>query len=152
MQPASEAGREAPSCASIIFRAPSRSRILLCTHADTRTLYCTPSGVVLSKSCAQAVRRLEEIEELRRKARARKIDREMRKDEFIALVQRSAICLQRAERRRQFRAKIRRRMAASFKLIRWARAKIQRALILKATRNRNVLKIMVDVSCEDCLY
>lgn len=100
----------------------------------------------------KALRRLEEIEELRRQARERKADRARRRDVFIKLVESSAIVLQRAERGRRCREIARRRAMAAFHLGRWARAITQRAALMKATRDRAMLKIRVDVSSAKCWF
>ncbi|CAM9418452.1 unnamed protein product, partial [Scytosiphon promiscuus] len=94
---------------------------------------------------AEAIRRLEAIEELRRKARERKLDRDKRRVEFAARLEHSVLTLQRCERGRQARKRARVRARAVGTIIKWVRAKIRHAAMLKAVRNRTILRIMVSV-------
>ncbi|CAM9277335.1 unnamed protein product [Ectocarpus sp. 4 AP-2014] len=91
----------------------------------------------------EAIRRLDAIEELRRRARERKLDRDRRRMEFAARLEASVLTLQRCERGRQARKVASRRAWGVATIARWMLAKIRRAAILRAVRNRNILSIMV---------
>ncbi|CAM9618217.1 unnamed protein product, partial [Ectocarpus fasciculatus] len=91
----------------------------------------------------EAIRRLDAIEELRRRARERKLDRDRRRMEFAARLEASVLTLQRCERGRQARRVAKRRAWGVATIARWMLAKIRRAAIIRAVRNRNILSIMV---------
>ena len=95
---------------------------------------------------SQAIRRLDAIEELRRRARERKLDRDSRRIAFAALLERSTLTLQRCERGRQARRVARRRVGAAERIVKWMLAMIRRAAVKKAIRNRTILRIMLSVS------
>eukprot|EP00903_Cladosiphon_okamuranus_P007234 g7021.t1 len=93
----------------------------------------------------EVIRRLDAIEELRRRARERRLDREKRKLEFAAKLERCVLTLQRYERGRQARKVATRRALAVEKIVKWMLVKIRRAAMIRAVRNRAILRIMVSV-------
>ncbi|CAM9624528.1 unnamed protein product, partial [Hapterophycus canaliculatus] len=94
---------------------------------------------------AETIQRLEAIEELRRKARERKLDRDKRRIEFAARLEHSVLTLQRCERGRQARKRTGVRARAVGTIVKWLLARIRHAAMLKAVRNRTILRIMVSV-------
>lgn len=94
----------------------------------------------------KVLRRLEAIEKQRLRARERKLDRGRRRIAFAKLLEHSALMLQRVERGRQARTVGRIRAQAVAKISKWLMAMIRRALLVKATKNRAILQMMVAVS------
>lgn len=93
----------------------------------------------------KTIRRLDAIEEQRRRAKERELDREKRRVEFTTKIGRSTLVLQRYERGRQARRKARVRARAVVTIAAWMTAKIRQAAMIKAIKNRAILKMMVQV-------
>lgn len=96
----------------------------------------------------QAIRRLDAIEQQRRKVQERKLDRERRRIAYADLLDRSAITLQRCERGRQCRVWIKRCSIAAAKLANFIVTWMKRKALIRAIRKRVILRIATKVPQE----